>query len=152
MSKFKVGDRVRPIKSKFIQIKEHWDTWWSYEQGVSIDGSFLVIDIGLSDGRFKYSNSPYGNGPFGDLDDFELVTETLQPSFVKFIPEQVIPARRELLAGSVQTTSCGAVVDFTPRGEFVQIDTSGQYFSSEDIRELITYLTTIAEILEENAK
>lgn len=84
--------------------------------------------------------------------EIELVTENPQPSFVKVVPEQLIPARREIVKSQIILKEFAAGVDFSPAKKGVIINCTSQQFSIADVRELITHLTTIADILEENAK
>jgi len=151
---FKIGDKIRPIASKEKNTYEHWDRYWKERYGPSIDGCFYVV--GVYGSWVDYSSIKNGSGPSVYSTELQLVTETPQPSFVKLIPEQVIPARREIVAGDIINVSDFTISVKPYSNSLVEIYTEDRVFgfpwAASELRELIMHLTTIADILEENAK
>jgi len=91
-------------------------------------------------------------------DELKLVTETPQPSFVKFIPEQVIPARREIVETVVKIGGVDAILlskhhetDMPCGASEIGIQIN-MIFTADDLREASNVFLELASILEENAK
>lgn len=68
MSKFKVGDRIKPIATEETALLAHWNRYWRKTEG-EYDGSFVVIR-NIDSHSLEYSVTLDGNGPIGDVSWF----------------------------------------------------------------------------------
>jgi len=153
MSKFKVGDKVKFIHSDYTDIPDEGWNVGNFGKIVFVDTYNLYVKVV----RFSFENEFPGGLAFYPS-ELELVTETPQPSFVKLIPEQVIPARREIVETVVKIAGVDAILlskhhetDMPCGASEIGIQIN-MIFTADDLREASNVFLELASILEENAK